>query len=333
MLRRRLLLAASGLLATPSLVRGAMVRRSGGGGPGTVTPPGDTTIIAPTGTLVNAYGTWGWGDKYVPGPGWAGGVDQYFVTLNGKPAYGQNLKGPVRLTLSSGDIYGWEHDQQWWLWRNYDWKDMVSSPDFVPTPGVSPTPNYSPPYTPSADGTAVSGGVGSLTTVDGVWTFGAPGPFGGYLLMLNGIVATQGTGFTDMQVNAFGQMFMRQADSGQPWYAWNAMRFQPSAGPTSGPIPVNASFDPPLNDPMISSPVGTFITTVSVVTSNGSPFAGTLAIGGAPTQLTMSPSPTTGPNVVTAVSPVVAGGFAYNVTATQNGTSFQRPSAINLRAG
>jgi hypothetical protein len=329
MLRRSLLLAASGLVAAPSLVRGAMVRRSGGSAS---TPTGPATITAPTGTLTNAYGLWEWGPVYLPGPG---GVPPHFhlVQLNGKPCWGEfPIQGVQTLTLESdGNIYGKTRDIQYYSWSEYYWL-FCCSPDLevAPLPGL---PTYSPPYTPSADGTQITGGTGSITTQDGVWTFGDESPSGSgwYKTKLNGIRAAAGlSGFSHMRVDAFGQCFQRIGDQAR-WVVWEGNRFQNTAGPTSGPIPTNVILTPPVNDPPASAPVGTFITAVSVTTSNGSPFAGTLAIHSddLPGALVLSPSTTTGPNDVTAVSPVVGGGWGYSVVATQNGCTFERPSAIN----
>jgi hypothetical protein len=44
---------------------------------------------------------------------------------------------------------------------------------------LDPLPTYSPAYAPSPDGTTITGGTGTVTTVDGVWSFGAPYSGGG----------------------------------------------------------------------------------------------------------------------------------------------------------
>jgi hypothetical protein len=58
-------------------------------------------------------------------------------------------------------------------------RTIGGSPNLVPAPVDPPPSNFAPPYTPSADGTAITGGTGSVVTDDGVWSFGAPMAGGG----------------------------------------------------------------------------------------------------------------------------------------------------------
>src|SRR5438105_14119696 len=79
-------------------------------------------------------------------------------------------------------------DELWFYWGGNSWQgntglDHTTPPDIWPTPPALPG-SFLLPYTPSADGTAISGGTGILTTRDGLWTFGASGG-GGWQLMLN----------------------------------------------------------------------------------------------------------------------------------------------------
>src|SRR5439155_22642000 len=111
-------------------------------------------------------------------------------------------------------------------------RDHTTPPDIWPTPPALPG-SFLLPYTPSADGTAISGGTGILTTRDGLWTFGASGG-GGWQLMRNGVPvwvqgsqpvsigsSTPGTTYvvTNVQVNSHGCLFFQTTDT--VWHVWN----------------------------------------------------------------------------------------------------------------
>jgi hypothetical protein len=148
-----------------------------------------------------------------------------------------------------------------------------------------------------------------------------------WVAQLNGVNlgGNSGPPVDQIQVNAHGQAFLHRTDQG--WQTWEAWAMQPSAGPTSGAIPIDMNFSPSFGTPLGSSPIGTLITTVSVTTSNGSPFTGTLSIndaGNPPGDLGLS-----GMNIVTLRSPLTGGGQVFVVTATQNGCTYTGYFDIN----
>jgi hypothetical protein len=187
-------------------------------------------------------------------------------------------------------------------------------------------PTYTPPYTASADATIITGGTGSVTTIDGVWQFGAVNG-NGWNLQLNGIPVTAGfvsTGGVGGVTPAHGQLFAKGADgvAGGGFVQWVAQEIQlgPATVP-SGPVPVDMRFTPPCPNLSRSSPVGTYLTTVEVQMSDGSTFAGSYTIGASISGVIAG---TSGNKLVTIVSPISgSSGQAeyFPVTATQNGCS------------
>jgi len=290
----------------------------GGGG---LSPDG-SSITGGTGSLVTGYGTWTFGPEFAPAPAY-GGPPFYAILLNGKRVwgYGDVIWGAQRMTVANGgNLYVFTFDQQWWSWTDYFWL-FNDSPNLNPMP-IDPLPTtFAPPYTPSPDGTSISGGVGSVTTDDGVWSFGAA-ETGGWVPMLNGVPAAIGKkATTEIQVNAHGQAFLHIVNDGGFWATWEGSTYQPSSGPTSGPIPIDVTFSPSLGLPPHDSPVGTLLTTILVTMSDGSTFSGTLSLSGSG-DAALSPSSSVGPNLVTTQSPFPWGGQLFYVTATQNGCTY-----------
>jgi hypothetical protein len=285
-----------------------------------------STIVPPNGSLETGYGTWSWGTEFSPAPSW-GGAPFYRVLLNGKVVWGDSSAvGPFgafqQMTVTNGgNLYAKGADQIWWSFTNYKWLDD-GSPDLVPVPLPPPPSTFHPPYTPSADGTAITGGTGSVVTDDGVWSFGAASG-SGWIPTLNGLNLV---GPCDrIQVNAHGQAFLRNSDNGM-WFVWEANTAFPATAPTSAPIPIAMDFSPSFATPAFLTPIGTIITTVSVKTSDGSPFTGTLSISGgtSPSDLGVS-----GMNLVTLNSPLHGNGQVFTVTATQNGCTYRAYFDIN----
>ena len=283
-----------------------------------------STIFPPNGSLVTGYGTWSWGTEFSPAPAF-GGAPFYRVLLNGKVVWGGSSSvGPFgafqQMTVTNGgNLYAKGADQIWWSFTNYAWLDD-GSPDIVPVPLPPPPSNFHPPYTPSLDGTTISGGVGNVTTADGVWGFGAA-TGSGWFTTLNGLQV--GGPCNQIQVNAHGQAFFRNSDSGA-WFVWESNTSFPAVAPTSGPIPIALDFTPSFAMPAFLTPIGTVIATITVTTSNGSPFAGTLTMSGTTSDLGVS-----GRNIVTQNSPLQGNGQVFVVTATQNGSTFRGYFTMN----
>jgi hypothetical protein len=219
----------------------------------------------------------------------------------------------------------------WLVFDRYRWVNPSNNPgEGIP---LDPLPTYTPPYTASADGTIISGGTGSVTMIDGVWQFGSVSG-NGWNLQLNGIPVTAGylgtgglggvTPFSLIEVNAHGQLFAQGADgvADGGFLQWVAQEIQ--LGPVtvpSSPVPVDMRFNPPCPNLSLSSPVGTYLTTVEVQMSDGSTFAGSYTIGASISGVIAG---TSGNNLVTIVSPIPgSSGQAeyFAVTATQNGCS------------
>src|ERR1700730_10021347 len=131
-----------------------------------VVPESSNTIIGGAGgSLVTGYGTWTFGGELSPSPAY-GGPPFFRILLNGKWTWSDNPMFGVaqKLTVANGgNIYAFHGDQQWSSYTDYSWQ-FTTSPDLVPVP-FDPTPTtFTPPYTPSPDGTTISGGTGSLVT-------------------------------------------------------------------------------------------------------------------------------------------------------------------------
>ncbi len=255
------------------------------------------------------------------------------MLLNGKqvlPAGGFTAAGQAQQLRVNygGNLYGISFDQIWSLWGDYYWlandgADLASGPAATPTPPGLPT--FAPPYTPSPEGTTISGGSGSVQTADGIFTFGnASGS--GWELKLNGLPIGQGFFVVDqIKVYASGQLFFHRVNGSPGWYLWTGNQGTPSTGgPTSAPVPVDVRFSPSHPSVVHTVPVGTHVADVLITMSDGSGFSGVITLDDT-THMTVS-----GTSIVTNASPLPTGGFDYlQVFATQNGSYFQ--TAFDVR--
>ncbi len=284
-----------------------------------------------TGTLLTAHGLWSFGSLYAPTPAW--GIGPFYqVLLNGQAAGPSQIFGGWQKLIVNfgGNMYGLTFDHVWYQWVGGQWQpnfgaDAASGPASMPTPPALPT-TFSGPYIPSPDGTAISGGTGSLTTLDGVWTFGSANG-GGWNLVLNGQtmwLSNSGTpgvpiAVTHLQVSSHGHLFYQTVDSA--WHVWAGTQPNNSAlGAVGSPIPVGMVFSPSLATIHSGAAAGTVITTVSVIMNDGTSFAGSLSVG-----LDMSGTQTavaSGLRVVKNMSSIPVMPSIFPVTATQNGSSF-----------
>jgi hypothetical protein len=83
----------------------------------------------------------------------------------------------------------------------------------------------------SSDGSAISGGTGSLTTSEGTWTFGAVDGSGkNWSILLNGSSAGGGVG-SKMQVSG-GKMYALGTDGN--WYLWTGATWTPGTPQGTG---------------------------------------------------------------------------------------------------
>jgi hypothetical protein len=334
--RRRLLAiaASSGIILTAP----AYARRlgQGGGGGGGFSPDGSVIVGQPGGgaiptSLATRYGVWTLGAFRATQPGYGGGTF-CDVFLNGElvsPATGFIGIGlPIFQQLWAdfgGNVYGISNDQLWYQWTNYAWQtndgaDLSSGPAPTPTPPALPT--YAPPYTPSAENTSISGGSGSLTTADGIFSFGAING-AGWDLTLNGIpIFAVPQSFFNFPVNLMtvyghGQCFIRQTNG--VWWVWAGNQLNPSTGPVSGPVPIGLSYTPSHPTLVGAGSIGRLVATISVTMSDGSPFSGTVAIADTINYAISGSNPN--PTIVTNANPF-SSAFTL-LTVTQNGTGFQ----------
>jgi hypothetical protein len=289
------------------------------------TPDGTSIYSGTGGALVTKYGVWTFGDAVEPPPAYnQGGGSQSRVLLNGKPVAILFTQGAQRMEVNYGGnlyaVFGGS-DQLWSGWFGYDWGD-AGSPNLT---GGSPPPlpNYNPPYTPSPDGSTISGGVGTLTTSDGNWSFGAASG-AGWNVTLNGIVVGGFGPIITLEVNAFGVLYMQAFDT--TWYTWVGNQPQHATSPQSGPVPIDVRFSPPNPQVPISTPPGTVVCTATVTTSDGSPFTGTLVVGGQPA---LGASFISGVwSVVTTALPL-GGVNEAGVEVTQNGSTYTTVLDVN----
>jgi hypothetical protein len=263
---------------------------------------------AAAGSLRTVYGTFSFGDLYAPVPHYGGG-QLYIPLLNGvQMEPGQTFVWAQFFYVGYGGnafamVTG---DQLQASWSNSSWNGdnggtgpgpFTGFPGFgganqipvgTPTPPTLPTA-WAGPYTPSADGTAISGGTGTLTSArgdGGIWTFGAASG-GGYIMQRQGItVSTPNSGsltpyiVTDMQISAFGSLFFKTVDT--VWHVWSGHQANASTGPPGTvPIPVAVNFTPNGSLPHVTvgSADGTFVAGVVTTMSDGGSSVGTLSIG------------------------------------------------------
>jgi hypothetical protein len=359
---KRLFLLAAALLLVCAPGDAARRARNAGGNPaatGCATADG-TQIRSDSGlTLCTAYGTWGFGPFFAPPAAYTGnppanlfsGSPMGVPYLNGKPVcgfsqqFGCAVQG-LRID-NGGNLYAFTFDQTWIVWANYFW-DWAGSPDLVISP-QPPLPTVPATITPSSDFTTITGPVGTVTSVDGVWTF-APTPIGGcsgtgYIARLNGIPVANSIEYIDViQINSNGRAFLHVVnDCPARWTVWTANKFQlATGGPTAGPIPVNVLFSAApcyettcvsyaqfrhVTTPPFVNCAQTFLTSVSVVMSDGSPFSGTLS-NTFSADVKFCPSPA-GPDIYTAQTPIGVGGQFWDIAATQNGVVFTGYFSMN----
>jgi hypothetical protein len=163
-----------------------------------------------------------------------------------------------------GNLWGLTFSSIWLVFDRYRWLNPSNNPgEGIPLDSL---PTYTPPYTASADATIITGGTGSVTTIDGVWQFGSVNG-NGWNLQLNGIPVTAGfigtggiggvTPVSLIEVNAHGQLFAQGADgvADGSFVQWVAQEIQlgPATVP-SGPVPVDMRLTPPCPKPAKPEP-------------------------------------------------------------------------------
>jgi hypothetical protein len=216
-----------------------------------------------------------------------------------------------------GNLFALTFDQLWYEFDDYEWYSNSNNvPDSPPPPDSPPSP-INTPYLPSADGSTLTGTSGSLNTSDGVWTIGS-----GSKIFLNGVLLRAGFPFglavSELKVDAHGQMFA--LDTSSVWHYWAGGEWQPTTGPASGPVPISIAVSRSSAGIPHSSALGTVMATLTVNMSDGSTFAGTYSIGldgNGNTSGAMS-----GSNLVYNFAYSSSTVAIFNVTATQNGSSF-----------
>ncbi len=157
------------------------------GGPENISPDG-TIISNGTGSLTTTAGAWTFGSSI------AGGWN---ILLNGNSAQGGG--GSKMEVNNGGKLYALGTNNNWYVWTG----------TWVPS-----NPNGNDNISP--DGTAISGGSGSLITSLGTWTFGTFRGSGNWDLLLNGNSAGIGS---ELEVSQGGQMFGVGTDG--TWYRYN----------------------------------------------------------------------------------------------------------------
>jgi hypothetical protein len=125
-----------------------------------------------------------------------------------------------------------------------------------------------------------------------------------------------------MKVSAQGNLFAQSHSNGL-WYVWLNFTWQPAGATVPvGPIPMETNLAQTLRtDITTSTPRGTLVSTISVKMSDGSLFAGTMAVNnqGGPVFVGISGS-APNLNLVTIGTPVIQAN-SFTVTASQNGVS------------
>jgi hypothetical protein len=236
----------------------------------------DETISNPPGgaALINGYGTWTWGAQiashgiHAPN-GW------YWVKLNGKTVF---FSGQNRIDFGEQFFADW-FDGNWFCYQaNYGFfincSPSICAPYGPPTP-ITP-PIVTGPFTPSPDGTSLTAPNSTVTTADGIWTWGTGTGGANYQLVLNGVYLDINA--SQVQVNSHGNLFLLR-DNGS-WYAWLNYALCPATGPTSGPIPVAINMSPSFI-PTISfgsGLAGNVMSTPAITMSDGSTFSGTVSV-------------------------------------------------------
>jgi len=234
---------------------------------------------------------------------------------------------------NGGNLYGLTFSSIWNVWDSYSWLYDGAYPPGSTTLDPLPPQQVTPPFTPSPDGTTITGGTGSLTSIDGVWSFGAPNG-SGWNLMLNGTLVgiSGGNHATDMiEINSHGQVWVRDP-GGANWRLWLEQVLTTSPPPTSLPIPIGISIVPSDNTTIShTAPIGTLIAAITVTMSDGSAFAGSYTVGGNGNSNVYAAM--SGNNLNVSVSPIPDYGTgtseAIPIHATQNGFTIYKLFDVN----
>jgi hypothetical protein len=296
-------------------------------------------------TLNTIHGVWGWDAlQYAPTPGW--GIGPFHrATLNGQLVGPGLLFGSWQKLIMAygGNVYGITFDQLFYLWGGGQWQPNNNSTGVIDPPSALPIPPTLPnlfagPYTPSPDGTTIAGGIGTVTTAEGVWTFGSVnGP--GWNLMRNGQpiffndTYDVPVGVIQMVVHSNGHLFYQRVDDAN-WYMFASHQQNPSAPTAPGfPVPIAMGFNPPRGTLSAAAPAGTFITQPFIFMSDGSPFAGTKTVSldsfGLQVAIASGLNVVKGPADITSLIGLAT---FMTVTATQNGTSFSAILIVAITA-
>jgi hypothetical protein len=306
------------------------------GGPA-ISPDGTAIFGNTGGTLRTLYGTWDFGDQYAP-PGPDGNVYRY-PRLNGREIL--NITGIENNMLAfrqlvvdkGGQLFGLTFSSIWNVWDDYSFMYDGNYPNAGTTYDPLPPHQVTPPFTPSSDGTTITGGTGSLTSIDGNWSFGAVNGVG-WNLMLNGtpVGLAGGTYACDtIELNSHGQVWVRDPGTAN-WRLWLEQVLTTSPPPTSLPIPIGISMVPSNNTTIShTAPIGTLIAAITVTMSDGSAFAGSYTVGAngnGHVYAAMS-----GNNLNVSVSPIPDYGTgtseAISIHATQNGFTIFKLLDVN----
>ena len=348
-------LLASTMPAAAQLLRG----RQGGNLAACTTLPGnspDGTVLhsATGGSVKTVYGTFSFGDYYVNR---GSGLDpDLYPTLNGRPienpfgVEGAPITCRVLRVLDCGQLACQTLSSVWNGWSSNSWAYLADLTEPLPWDPLPPS-QVTPPFTPSADGTTMTAPPSTITSEDGVWSFGPPASGGGYYLRLNGaaVATAGGTGHVvdTIAINSHGRIWVH--DFGGGWDIWQgqymATFFQiAGAGlaypppPTALPIPSRLYITPPPpnlpeynNTLSASAPINTLIGTLTLYLSDGS--TGSCGAGGVvcnigATAQNLSYATISGNNVVMAVNDISDCGLGNNhslpLSFTLNGVTIQK---------
>jgi hypothetical protein len=291
MIARRSLLRLAPALLLPRPAMARILGHSGAGGSLPISPDG-SSATSPGQFVYNAYGKWGLGALSAPAPGYGGGPF-YVATLNGKSIPGQFNTQQIQINYG-GEAFLSAPDQIWSQWWKYTLLPNHSVSFLAPTNDGfhGPLPPVFTGYTPSPDGSTISGPSGMLTTADGNWTFGAgPDGNGNWQCLLNGVQIQQNATADMLEVNAQGTMFVHASGFGPGWTAWTQYRLTPVfPSPVAGPIPIDFTYASANAAPIIhnQATTGTAITLTGVSTdpkfamtpvmSDGSQFTGSVTV-------------------------------------------------------
>ncbi len=145
------------------------------------------------------------------------------------------------------------------------------------TLGLTITAVVTPPGL-APDGSSISGGTGSLVTVDGTWSFGAAasGRPGEWSILLSGKPAPVGIAGS-LEVNKGGKLYALTV-LGNNWYLWQNGAFVPSSDPSPPSPTLNMILNPSSVTLFDNAPAGSTLCTVTVTMSDGSNFVGHLTV-------------------------------------------------------